>query len=77
MKLERGSKDFTEVTMTVSKKNQKATNCSDHRTIRLIAHTEKPVARILRNIERKVDNILGEDQFGFRSGKGTGEALGC
>jgi hypothetical protein len=77
MKLESGIKDFTEFTMIVSKKNQKATKCSDYRTIRLIAHTAKIVARIFRRIERKVDDILGDEQFGFRRDKGTGEALGC
>jgi len=27
-------------------------------------------------IDRKVENVLGEDQFGFRSGKGTRDAIG-
>jgi hypothetical protein len=36
----------------------------------LIARTENIVARILRRrIERKVEDVLGEDQFGFRRGK--------
>jgi hypothetical protein len=34
------------------------------------------VARILRGIQRKVEDVLGEDQFGFRRGKGTGDAIG-
>jgi len=76
MKLESGTKDLTEVTMIVTKKNQKATKCSDHRTNRLIAHTAKIEARILRRIERNVEDVLGEDQFGFRREKGTGDAIG-
>jgi hypothetical protein len=46
------------------------------RTISIIAHTAKIVTRILRRIERKTENALGEDQFGFRRGKGTRNAIG-
>ena len=54
-----------------------ATNCSNHRTISLISHTAKIIAKILRRrIERKIENLLGEDQFGFRTGKGTSDAIG-
>ena len=68
-------KDFTEVTIALKKKTQ-ATKCSDHRTISLIAHTAKIIAKILRRIERKIEDVLGEDQFGFRRGKGTRDAIG-
>ena len=52
-----------------------ATKCSDHRTIGLIAHTAKIVAKILRRrIEKKIEDVLEEDQFGFRRGKGTWDA---
>ena len=40
--------DFTEVTMIALKKNTKATKCSEYRTICLIAHTAKIIAKILR-----------------------------
>jgi len=60
-------KDFTAVTMIALKKKPQATKCSDHRTIRLIAHTAKIVAKILRRrIEKKIEDVLGEDHFGFR-----------
>jgi len=63
-------KDYTEVTMIALKKKTQATKCSDHRTIRFIAHTSKIIAKILRRmIEMKIDAVLGEDQFGFRRGK--------
>jgi len=41
-------KDFTKVTMIALKKKTQATKCCDHRTISLIAHTAKIVAKILR-----------------------------
>jgi hypothetical protein len=70
-------KDFTEVTMINLKKKPQATICSDHRTINLISHTAEIVAKTLRRrIEKKIENVLGEDQFGFRRGKGTRNAIG-
>jgi hypothetical protein len=70
-------RDFIEVTMIALKKMPKATKCSDHRTISIIAHAAKIVARILRRrIERKAEDALGEDQFGFRRGKGTRDVIG-
>jgi len=34
------------------------------------------VAKILRSrIEKKIEDVLGEDQFGFRRGKGTRDAI--
>jgi hypothetical protein len=41
-------RDFIEVTMIALKKKPKATKCSDHRTISIISHAAKIVARILR-----------------------------
>ena len=67
-------KDFT-VTMSALKKKPQATRCSDHSTISLIAHTAKIVAKILRRrIEKKIEDVLGEDQLEFRRGKGTTDA---
>ena len=62
--------------MLALKKKPQATKCSDHCTISLIAHTAKIVANILRRrIEKKIEDVLGEDQFGFRRGKGTRIAI--
>jgi hypothetical protein len=70
-------KDFTEGTMIALKKKPQATKCSNHHTISLIAHTAKTVAKILkRRIKRKIEDVIGEDQFGFRRGKGTRDAIG-
>ena len=69
--------DFTEVTMIALKKKTKATKCSDYRTISLIAHTAKIIAKILRRrIESKTEDVIEEDQFGFRRGKGARDAIG-
>jgi hypothetical protein len=63
--------------MIALKKKPKATKCSDHRTISIIAYAAKIVAGILRRkIERKTEDELGEDQFGFRRGKGIRDAIG-
>jgi len=68
-------KDFTEVTMNALKKKPQATKCSDHRAISLVAFTAKIEAKILRRrIERKIEDVLGEDHFGFTGGKGTWDA---
>ena len=59
------------------KKKTQATKCSDHRTISLTAHTGNIIAKVLRRrIERKIEVLLGEDQFGFRRGNGTRFAVG-
>jgi hypothetical protein len=70
------AKDFTEVTMINLNKRTQATKCSDHRTICLISYITKIIAKILRRrFERKIAFVLGEDQFGFRRGKGTRDAI--
>ena len=63
--------------MIALKKKTEATKCSDYRTISLTAHTAKILAKILRRrIEKKIEDVLGEDQFGFRRGKGTRDTIG-
>ena len=58
------------------KKKIGATDCSDFRTISLICHASKSVPGILnKRITSKADEYLGEDQYGFRSGSGTREAI--
>jgi len=69
--------NFTEVTMIALKKKTKATKCSEYRTISFIGHTAKKIAKILRRrIEKKIEDVLGRVQFGFRRGKGTRNAIG-
>jgi len=70
-------KDFTEFKMIALKKKPQATKYSNHCSISLIAHRAKIVVKILRRrIEKKIEDVLGEDQFGFRRGKGTRDATG-
>jgi hypothetical protein len=65
-------KVFTDNTMTALIKKPDITNCSDHHTMSLIPHTAKIVVRIhTKRIEMKIEDVLGEDQFEFRRGKGT------
>lgn len=53
----------------------KAVKCSDCHMINLIAHTAKIVGRVLkRRMERKIGDVLGEDQFEFGKGRGTRNA---
>jgi len=60
----------------IALKKTQATKCSDHRPISLTAHTAKIIVKILRRIERKIEDVITEDQFGFRRGKGTSDAIG-
>jgi Reverse transcriptase (RNA-dependent DNA polymerase). len=51
--------------IALPKKNQ-AKKCCDHRTISLISHTGKMVARILsKRLESKIEEVIEGDQFGF------------
>ncbi|KAI5742530.1 hypothetical protein M8J77_008273 [Diaphorina citri] len=59
-------------------KKPNATECKDFRTISFICHLTKAITRILiKRIESKIEQHLGEDQFGFRKGRGTRDAMGC
>ena len=70
-------KDFTKVTVFALKKKLYATKCSHHHTISLTAQPAKTVVTIRKwRIERKIEDEIREDQFGFRTGKGTRGAFG-
>jgi len=63
--------------MIALNKKPYTTKCSDHHRVSIIAHTAKIVAMILRRrFERKIEYVLGEDQFQYRRGKGTRDATG-
>ena len=68
--------DFTQVVMIPIPKT-KATECEDHRTISLISHASKIMLKILtRRIEARAKDFIGKNQFGFRRGCGTRDAVG-
>jgi len=71
--------DFLKTIMIPIKKKNNATTCKDYRTISLLPHAAKIMLKIItKRIQAKVeaDKGLGEDQFGFRKGRGTRDAIG-
>ena len=69
-------KDFLDVTMIALPKKIQGKKCSDHRTISLISHTEKIIARILsKSLESKSEEVIEVVQFEFQKGKGTSDAI--
>src|SRR3989442_254920 len=59
----------------LQKKNN-AVNCRDYRTISLICHASKMLKVLTKRIEAKAKHLLGRNQFGFRKGCGTRDAVG-
>src|SRR6478609_5520196 len=58
-------------------KKMNAVECSDHQTISFISHASKILLKILTNrTEAKARNSIGQNQFGFRKGCGTRDAIG-
>lgn len=52
------------------------TKCEEHRTISLLAHASKVILRLLTiRMESKAEAFLSNDQFSFRKGVGTREAI--
>ena len=71
-------KDLTQSVFITLPKKPGATNCSDFRTISIMSQVTKVLLKIVQErIREKVEFVLAEDQFGFRKGKGTREAVSC
>ena len=71
--------DFLQSIIIPIKKKPNATACEDHRTISLLTHASKVMIRILaKRVQAKTEAVegLGDDQFGFRKGMGTRDAIG-
>src|SRR6478609_403559 len=69
--------DFTRVVMIPLQKKMNAVECSDHQTIGLISHASKILLKILTNrMEAKAREFIGRNQFGFRKGCATRDAIG-
>ena len=56
-------------------KKNRTKKCSDRRIISLFSHTRQSVAFIVLKIENKIKEVI-EDQFGFRKGEDTRDAIG-
>src|SRR6478609_6434340 len=68
--------DLTRVVMIPLQTKMNAVECSDHRTISLILHASKILLKLLTNrIEAKARDFIGQNQFGFRKGCGTRDAI--
>src|SRR6478609_9545926 len=68
--------DFTRVVMIPLQKKMNAVECSDHQTISLISQASKILLKIVTNrIEVKATDFIGRNQFGFRKGCGTRDAI--
>jgi len=53
-------------------KKSKSTKCEEYRTLSILTHTSKILTKIiLGQIEKKIDENLAEDQFGFQKNRGT------
>ena len=59
--------DFLKSILIPLEKKKNAVRCEDFRTISLTSHASKIILRIMtKRIERKIEDFLGKDQFGFR-----------
>ena len=68
--------DFTSIVMIQIEKKVNAMECEDHRTISLISHASKIMLKVLtRRIEAKAKGFSSCNQFGFRRGCGTRDAI--
>ena len=70
--------DFLQSVMIPLQKKPNATKCEDYRTISLISHASKIMVKVLqKRIEAKVETtqFLTDDQFGFRRGRATRDAI--
>jgi hypothetical protein len=70
------SKDLTEVAVIGLKKNQKQDGAIISQLVCLHTLTAKATVRILRRrIGRKIADVLGDNQCGFRRGRGIRDAI--
>lgn len=70
--------DWLYSTFIMIPKTSKAVKCKDHRLISLMSHMLKLFLRILHTrMFRKLEELSGVTQFGFKNGMGTREAVFC
>jgi len=69
-------KGFTQNRTILIPKKRNPTECNNYRTISLLTHASKILLNIIKHrIRKKTEINLGEDQFGFKQGMGTREAI--
>lgn len=69
--------DFLSAVMIPLEKKRNAKKCEDFRTISLISHAAKVLLRVInRRLRGRLEESIAEEQFGFRRGKGTRDAIG-
>ena len=57
-------------------KKEGATDCEKHRTICIMSQVAKMVLKVIgQRLKAKVEEFVDEEQYGFRKGKGTREAI--
>lgn len=68
--------DFVKSVIIPIPKKTSAIKCEQYRTISLLSHASKILTKIMhKRMERKIEDTLSEDQFGFRKNMGTREAI--
>ena len=68
--------DFVNSIFIPLPKSPKAVRCEDHRTISLISHTAKIVLNLIKTrIAPIIEQQLSDSQYGFRTGRGTRDAI--
>ena len=57
-------------------KKSKSTKCKEYRTLSILTHTSKILTKIIwGRMEKKIDENLPKDQFGFRNIRDTREIV--
>lgn len=76
MKPVRYLKTFKNARWSMLPKKVNSKKCENFRTLSLLSHASKILTNIIKKkIREKIDSNLDYDQFGFRNGKGTREAI--
>jgi len=71
-------KDFLKSNFIALPKKPRARQCKDHRLISIMSHALKIFLKIIHSrIYKKCEENMGREQFGFKDGLGTREALFC
>jgi len=72
--------NFLQTILIPLKKKANAVRCEEYHTISLLTHASKVLLTVLTKrlpAKAEADGCLGEDQFGFRKGRGTRDAIGA